>query len=153
MGKSDFSWKIHDICDDLIGYLKEERVITNLPLYTTNFTSNVISTLLYGKKYHPNDPKFRELMKCVETIMGTGQDTYFYLTGPLFTILLKSQSKLWKNLLRSIDHIYDLMNERLKDRFESNERIVDENNDILDYILNDLRINNSPLFDSNQDIF
>ncbi|RWS07002.1 Cytochrome P450 2J6-like protein, partial [Leptotrombidium deliense] len=138
MGKTDFSYRIHDVCDDLISYLKEEKEIANLYMYLSNFTSNVISSLLYGKTYHPDDPIYAQLVSNIETFMGTGKDLSFYLTGPLFKLLILSQRKVWNQFVASKEQVFNFMYDRVKERIENKETNEGEFNDILDYLMKEM---------------
>ncbi|RWS21849.1 hypothetical protein B4U80_11757, partial [Leptotrombidium deliense] len=146
MGKTEFEITMHNIFEET------EKQIDNLngkphdySVLLTEYTINVITSLLCSKSFTHEDPIFEKLERLFHTIFGVvGYGFNMHLTGNIFKyyVRLNSSDKIVTecyNELRSFAEI--LIQER--------EVTFDENNcnDLLGYWIKECKHKNSDYFD------
>ncbi|KAM9305501.1 cytochrome P450 2K1-like [Gastrophryne carolinensis] len=123
MGRKLVETKIQDELVPLIERFKSfqgEPVNASLIMYTA--VSNVICSMIFGKRFEYDDPVFKKLVRMIGEnahLFGTARAT-FYNYYPRISTLLGAHTKLMKNITA--------LNDFIKRRIKYHKREYDKNN-------------------------
>ncbi|RWR98758.1 cytochrome P450 2C19-like isoform X1, partial [Dinothrombium tinctorium] len=118
MGKSDFESKIHEVCDLLISNVdKRNGQVFDMHLLLSNFSSNIISMMLFSKMFEYNDPLYIELRAQSTNFFRACNHLNGILYGNVFRLYLMIERKsyaLIKKMNREfLEFGMKILNERI----------------------------------------